>query len=256
MELNQYQYMFEAEDHHWWYVGNHEIFLDLLQRKGLLIDGCRLLDAGCGTGKWLQILTTTAKVKETGIDYQAAALQYARTRGAMNLSQADLNTCSFEEGSFDLITSFDVICNTNINDHLVTGKFHTWLKQDGHLLLTVPAYRFLLGKHDQLVHQNKRYTRKKVRTLLKQQGFEIIKLTYCVHLLFPAALIKRLLGRLTEKKEAEHNEVQVPGALINRTFLAIMRFEKILLRFFSLPFGLSVMVLARKKVPSQGEPLL
>jgi len=247
MEPNQYKYMFEVEDKHWWYVGNHEMFLQLLQKHKVLKDDISVLDAGCGTGKWLEILKQTNRISETGIDYQEIALDFAKTRGDLNLKIGDINKPIFPESSFDLITTFDVICNTNVSDPLAVSNFHTWLKKDGHLLLTVPAYKFLLSKHDEMVHQNKRYTKKQINKLLEDNGFEIVALSYCVCLLFPVAVIKRTLDKIFSSKETEHNEVKLPLNMINQFFLWIMRIENFLMRYVSMSFGLSVMVLAKKK---------
>ncbi len=239
--------MFEVEDNHWWYVGNHEIFVQLLQKHNILQDDIEVLDAGCGTGKWLEILKSLNRISETGIDYQEIALDYAKTRGNLNLKIGDINKPLFPEASFNLITSFDVICNTNVNDPLALQHFHNWLKKDGYVLTTVPAYQFLLSKHDAMVHQNKRYRKKQVRKLMEENGFEIVSLSYCVCLLFPMALIKRTLDKLFSSKDTDHNEVKMPGKLMNSLFLSVMRFEKFLFRFTTMSFGLSVLVLARKK---------
>lgn len=247
MEPNQYKYMFEVEDSHWWYVGNHENYMNLLGRRKALRNGIRMLDAGCGTGRWLEIVKSSFDILETGIDYQQTALDYAKTRGKLNLHLADINTCNFETASFDLISSFDVICNINIDDALAIKNFSSWLAADGYLLLNLPAYQFLLSKHDKMVHQNKRYTRRQIKSLLEQNGFTIIRSSYCVCLLFPFAMIKRMLDKISLAKDTEHNEVKLPGRFINRLFLMVMRMENFVLRFISLPFGLSVMVLAKKK---------
>ena len=249
MEPNQYQYMFEVEDRHWWYVGNHENFVGQLRRRNLLKDGIQVLDAGCGTGKWLEILKSTNDIAETGIDYQPLALELAGTRGKLNLIPGDVNRKMFADESFDLITSFDVICNSNVDDDTAISHFRDSLKPGGHLLLTVPAYRWLLSKHDEMVHQNKRYTRKQLRQLMERQDLEVVKLTYGVSLLFPFALVKRLADKMFRSHEQEHNEVEMPGLAINRLFLSVMRFENLLLRYITMPAGLSVMVLAKKKLP-------
>lgn len=239
--------MFEAEDHHWWYVGNHENFLNILQRKNIFKNGIIVLDAGCGTGKWMEILKKSYKINETGIDYNETALEYARTRGKINFRQGDINKCIFNESSFDLITSFDVIAHHNVNDSLAIKNFNTYLNNEGYLLLTVPAYQFLHSKHDEVVQQDKRYNRKQIKLLLENNDFEIIKISYSVCLLFPLALIKRILNKLFACKVEEHNEVKMPPKIINQLFLLVMRAENFLLRYISLPFGLSVLVLAKKK---------
>jgi SAM-dependent methyltransferase len=246
VEPNQYKYMFGVEDRHWWYVGNHENLLKTLQRSKILHDGARVLDAGCGTGKWLEIIKNACHIFETGIDYNELALDLAKTRGKLNLKLADLNETLFEGSSFDLITSFDVICNSNINDSDAVKKFNGYLKDEGYLLLTVPAYKFLLSKHDAAVHQNKRYRRKQIKQLMENNGFGIVKLTYCVSLLFPLALVKRIIGNLFPAGDEEHNELKMPAPWINKLFLFVIRIENFMLRYISMPFGLSVMVLAKK----------
>jgi len=247
MEPNQYKYMFEVEDHHWWYVGNHENFLSLLHRKNILKDGINVLDAGCGTGKWLEILKQSNKITETGIDYEEIALEFARTRGNLNLRIGDINQCIFKESSFDLITSFDVICNTNVDDSVALKNLNFYLKEDGYLLLTLPAFQFLHSKHDEMVHQNKRYRKKQLKKLIENNGFEVVKISYCVHLLFPVAILKRVFDKIFSANKEDHNEVKLPSTTINQIFLAIMRFENFLFRFISFPFGLSVLVLAKKR---------
>ncbi len=227
--------------------GYHEIFLSLLKRNSILKDQIHVLDAGCGTGKWLSILKNSYNINETGLDFQPKALQYARTRGDFNLEQGDVNDRLFKGNSFDLITCFDVLCNRNINDPKVLSDFNMYLKKNGHLLITVPAYNFLKSKHDQVVHTGKRYTRKQLRLLLENNGFSVIKISYVVSFLFPLAFVKRITDKFFNMEKANHNEVKVPSKAINAFFLSIMRAENFILRFFSLPFGLSVMALAVKK---------
>lgn len=239
--------MFEAEDKHWWYVGNHENFLSLLKRKDALKDHIQVLDAGCGTGKWLSILKNSNNIYETGLDFQPKALEYARTRGPFNLMKGDINEPIFTPGSFDLITCFDVLCNRHIDENKVLSHFNSYLKQNGHVLLTVPAYNFLKSKHDQVVHTGKRYTRKQLRLLLENNGFTIIKISYVVGFLFPIAFLKRMADKIFNMEKADHNEVKVPTRAVNAFFLWVMRAENRMLRYISLPFGLSVMALAVKK---------
>jgi len=246
MELDQYKYMFEAEDEHWWYKGNHEIFLMLLKKYNLLKDGINILDAGCGTGKWLSILKEGYNINETGIDYQQTALDYALTRGNYNLKQGDISFKMFDNSSFELISCFDVICNKHIDASQVIKNFYDYLTPQGHLLITVPAYQFLYSKHDEVVHTGKRYTKKQLRELLESHGFSVVKLSYLVSILFPLAFLKRITGKIS-RKDKEHNEVKVPPQFINKLFFRIMLGERCLLRNFNFPFGLTVMALAKKE---------
>ncbi len=247
MQSEQYKYMFEAEDKHWWYKGNHENFIGILQREHILKNGIKVLDAGCGTGRWLQILKNTAEIIELGIDNNENAIEYSATRGNLNLMLADINNQIPDSYSFDLVTAFDVIYHRDVDDNRAINNFNNYLKNDGHLLLTVPAFNFLQSKHDQVVHTKKRYTKREIRLLLENNGFEIIRITYCVSLLFPIAVIKRLIDKTYHSDEVSHNEIKLPNRIFNHILLSIMRFENFCLRYASFPFGLSVLALARKK---------
>ena len=248
MEPNQYKYMFDSENKHWWYIGNHENFMNILKRYNILKKGIRVLDAGCGTGMWLQILKNSYDISETGIDNREIALEYAKTRCNMNLLLEDINKSVFNESSFDLITSFDVISSKGVDENIVIKNFYTYLKNDGYLLLTVPAFQFLYSKHDEVVYTDTRYSKRRLESLIKNNGFEIVKISYCVSLLFPLAVIKRTFDKIFNSEDKVHNEVKMPSAIINRLFLSVMRIENYLFKHISFPFGLSVMVLAKKPV--------
>jgi SAM-dependent methyltransferase len=186
-------------------------------------------------------------VTETGIDNREIAIEYSRKRGDLNLLLGDVNNSLFTESSFDLITCFDVLSSHGVNDNLAVKNFHSYLKNKGVLLLTLPAFQFLYSKHDQVVNTNRRYLKSQLKTLLESNGFEIIKISYCVSLLFPLALIKRIFDKLFSTNDKDHNEVRMPSKIVNQLFLYVMRSENFLMRYFSFPFGLSVMALARKK---------
>jgi SAM-dependent methyltransferase len=238
--------MFEVENRHWWYVGNHENFIKILRRYQILKNGIKVLDAGCGTGGWLQVLKSKCDVNETGLDNREIALELAAIRSIKNLVCGDINKYKFTDSSFDLITCFDVIYHRDVNDSHAINNFYKSLKDNGFLLLTVPAFSFLYSKHDEVVHGKKRYTKKQIKILLENNDFEIVKIFYCVSLLFPVALIKRLADKLFASKNKDHNEVEMPSNFINHLFLSVMRLENFLLKYISFPFGLSVVVLAKK----------
>jgi SAM-dependent methyltransferase len=238
--------MFDVEDRHWWYVGNHENFIKILQKYQIIKNGINVLDAGCGTGGWLQVLKNNCDVNETGLDNRKIAIELAATRSIKNLVLGDINSYSFPTSTFDLITSFDVIYHRDVNESLAISNFYKSLKDNGFLLLTVPAFSFLHSKHDEVVHGKKRYTKKQIKILLENNGFEIVKLSYCVSLLFPVALIKRFADKLFSSKNKDHNEVEMPSSFINRLFLSVMRLENFLLKYISFPIGLSVVVMAKK----------
>jgi ubiquinone/menaquinone biosynthesis C-methylase UbiE len=90
------------QDEHWW-----ELY-ELLVREGDL-RGRRVLDAGCGTGRFLAALAPEARV--WGIDASAEMLAVARTRveRSVRLKQARAESPPFRAGWFDRVVFWLVI---------------------------------------------------------------------------------------------------------------------------------------------------
>jgi hypothetical protein len=121
------------------------------------------------------------------------------------------------------------------------------LKPGGVALVNVAALDVLRGSHSVLTHEQRRYTRSSLRTLLSSAGFRIEALTFANMSTFPAALAVRGLERLTGRAgSASDADLRVPMAPVNSFFNAALTVEGAWLRIGSLPIGSSLMALARK----------
>jgi len=107
-------------------------------RDALTVRG-RLLEAGCGTGQWVQFLRRSGH-DAVGVDYARAGLEVGRAHDpTLNLVQADFRALPFDSESFDYIVSFGAI------EHDVTGpeaalrEFWRVLKPHGKLMCSVPC---------------------------------------------------------------------------------------------------------------------
>ena len=68
----------------------------------------KVLDAGCGTGGQLAQLQQYGQV--TSFDFEPPAVEYFATRQRGRILVASTDAIPFADDSFDLVTSFDVIC--------------------------------------------------------------------------------------------------------------------------------------------------
>ena len=82
--------------------------------------------------------------------------------------------------------------------------------------------------------------------MLKEAGFKIIYASYINSFLFIPAVIKRYIDRLFSKKEKERTPVDEVSPFVNKLFTKIYCFENKFLPKFKLPFGLSIVVVAKK----------
>ena len=246
MKLEEYRVMYEVEDTYWWYVGMRGIFLSLLNGHYGSRTDLKILDAGCGTGAMLSYLRPYGEV--VGVDISSEAVRLAGTRevDGCPLVQCSLTNLPFEDGSFDLVTSFDVICC--IDEHgLAFQELSRVLRPGGRVVVNLPAYSPLRSEHDLAVHIKKRYTRADVAVQAERAGLTVERVAHANALLFPIAAAVRLAKKVPSKpaSDARSDLKPLPSA-INRGLTQVLLVERWLLQRMDLPFGLSVVFVARK----------
>lgn len=110
------------------------IFNRLLTER---LDGQRVLDMGCGTGKF------SARLQERGAHVLAADIGYSlvaqalKKRAATHGTQASLEGLGFASDTFDTVVCTEVIEHTPDPRHAVSELMRV-LKPNGVLILTVP----------------------------------------------------------------------------------------------------------------------
>ncbi len=248
MNFEEYRTMREVEDDFWWYTGFRRIYGALLDMFCREEARGRILDAGCGTGAFLEFLQERyAPARLAGLDFSGEALRFCRERGFEDLAEASVVELPFPDSSFDLVSSLDVLCHKSIPDDLVPlREFHRVLARGGCLLLNLPAWPWLYSEHDVAVHTCRRYRRGEVVRKLREAGLEPLWVTYANTLLFPAVALVRLLDKrhLAGEGEAKSDLHPLPGAL-NSLLAGILGVEAHAAGRVPLPFGSSVTAVAR-----------
>jgi SAM-dependent methyltransferase len=243
MEASLYQQMRELEDRHWWFRGRRAIVSSLLQGSKLPKDA-RILDLGCGTGGNLAMLSEFGHVVGAELDEDAA--QLARERELAPIVRGRLpDGLPLDSGSFQCVTLLDVLEHIE-DDRATLETVHDLLAPSGRLIITVPAFPFLWGPHDEAHHHQRRYRAGNLRRLLEETGYEITTLSYCNTWLFPVAAAVRLLRRIIPGGAAGA-ELSLPPAPVNNLLAAVFASERHLLQL-GLPFGISLAVSAKKVI--------
>lgn len=243
MERDQYELMFRQEERHWWYIGMRRIAQALLERYFQPTNGRPdLLDAGCGSGGTTVWLSRWGRV--TGVDLMPEALGLARQRGLKRLLGASIEALPFSDGSFDLLTSFDVLYHLRVGDDSVAlAEFQRVLKPGGLALIRAPAHDWLRGAHDQAVHTRHRYHRGELIVKLRRAGLVVERASYANFVLFPLAPAKRLFER---EDPAGCTDLWQPPGPLNALLSSLLGLEATPIARLGLPWGLSVVVVARK----------
>jgi SAM-dependent methyltransferase len=261
MTPDEYKFLYELEERHWWFVGMRRIVAALLDGAAPAGAG-RILDAGCGTGLMLSWLRRYGKQSSViGLDYNSLALRYSAQRGEGPLVEASIAAMPFPSNSFDLVTTFDVLDSFPVPGAAAPfAELARVLKPGGVLLVRVPAFQFLYSQHDRAVYTEHRYTARELRQRLEEQGLTVARTTYAMAILFPVALVWRWLTR--SQHDSPQSDVRpLPGPLrwLNSPLAGLLAIEAAWLRWlpWRLPFGLSVMALARKPAtPVERSPRL
>ena len=156
----------------------------------------------------------------------------------------------FAADTFDIVTSFDVLyCLETAVEEAAVSEMWRVLKPGGSLVVNVAGMDILKGNHSVLSAELRRYSRSSLRTLLERAGFVIEHLTHTNAALFPITLAVRLAQRLLglAAEEDALGEISVPPAPVNAILSAALSGEARVQRVMALPFGSSLLCLARKR---------
>lgn len=241
LEEQLYRQFYEIETTHWWFSARQKIVLDIIQNRLSLTHKAKVLDVGCGTGAILAEFTR--QYEAYGTDTSPLAIEYCHKRGIENAFHCTLDTFPLSDLRFDLITLLDVIEHVD-DDVEILKQACGRIRQNGHALVTVPAYEFLWSRHDDVNHHKRRYVKSQLIHVLRKSGFTVEMCSYYNTILFPSALVKRMSERYI--KTNEDTTLNLPSPIVNNSLQSIFGFERFLLRQFSFPFGLSLVAVARK----------
>jgi SAM-dependent methyltransferase len=247
MEKQEYKTMYEIENDYWWYRGLHGLVLGALDKFFSGRKDVAILDAGCGTGRMLELIRDRGQENIFGFDSFSEALEFCRQRGLKDVWPEDLSVWQPEENKYDCLISLDVLCHSTIVDDLaVLKKFYRALRPGGILILNLPAFEFLKRGHDAAVWTKKRYRAGGLKKDLLAAGFRIEIMSYRLPWLFFIMFFKKIAEKIFRPKKKESDLKEMPD-LANNFFFALNRLDSAaLLKGFSLPFGSSVFAVARK----------
>jgi len=240
LDPKSYTEIAETQLVHWWFIGRRTIIRDVVSRMQLP-QTAKILEVGCGPGGNLKMLKDFGFVK--AFEMNEDAINMARQQTSNNFD-IKVGSCPdhipFEGELFDLICMFDVLEHIE-EDSKTLLALKKLLKDNGKLLITVPAYQWLYGAHDKLLHHKRRYSLNELRRRVKNSGYKIEKISYFNSILFPIALAVRLYERIFSG--AKPSGGGMPNKLVNYLLCSLFKSEKYLLRFLRLPYGVSLIAI-------------
>ena len=230
----------------WWFAACHANLLALYQ--GIASDGVgdnRVLDAGCGTGGLLTKIGARYPDRVAiGIDANGIACARATAKSGEPVCAGSVNQLPFADAAFAAIFSADVLCHRGVDEYQALAQFRRCLGPGGVLVLNLPAYSWMLSRHDAAVYNARRYTRTGITALLRAAGFRPIYTSYWNTVLFPLMVLTR---KLLPSPEGG-SDVRPYSPAVEAVCRALTAAERMLLRGgLRLPFGGSIVAIAAKE---------
>lgn len=242
MRLHDLEQMFAVEADHWWFAGKRLLFRRLLSGR-LAAQGLRILDVGSGTGAVPDEFARYGWICAT--DRSLDAMRFARSRGIRVAAVSDAAVLPFAPDSVDLVIAFDVIEHVD-DDYGMLAELRRVVRPRGAVAIHVPAWPSLWSRHDELLHHKRRYTRRGLRRLISESGFEIEYLGWTNAAILPPAFVLRGLERIAGPRSDSADLYPAP-APINTALRGWYRVETAIAKTVGLPFGLSLAAIAVRR---------
>lgn len=239
MRTDLYEDLYKTEDVHWWHKAKRRFVKQLItthiHKKSLTI-----LDVGCGTGKSMDELSSLGGV--WGVDISDEALLFCKKRNLTHVKKGEAEHLPFQKDFFDVVCALDVL--EHVDDEASIREIKRVLKNNGFIIISVPAFSWLWSKWDEVLHHKRRYDKKQLERILKKEGFAILKNTYIHSFLVIPILIIRKLKQLQHKQYT--SDFQVNNGVLNRLCSFLSELEQIWINRYDMPFGTSVLCIAQK----------
>lgn len=160
-----------ADNYHRWIVEEFSPYL-----------GSHVAEVGAGIGNFSEFLLEAGAQQLS--TFEPSSNMYPMLEKKFS-QDSNVNTYNnfFEEISENFVESFDAVAYVNVLEHIEHDRLalehaHQTLKQNGHLLIFVPALKFLYSELDRKVGHFRRYTKKELIDVVSQAGFCIEEIRY------------------------------------------------------------------------------
>lgn len=205
----------------------------------------KVLEIGSSSGFLLNDLAKLQpRIKLVGSDivYQPL-IKLAKQLRYVPILKFDILNHPLEDEIFDQVIALNVLEHIK-DDNQAIKNINKLLKPNGSFIIEVPAFQFLFDNYDKELKHFRRYSMKDMIHKLQNHNFEIIYKSYLGFLIFPLFALFKLRRKLFKQK---YNTANVINNTSNSFFLKkIMNFESFLSRYFRFPFGIRIIILARK----------
>lgn len=241
----EYTYMANVEENHWWFVSRRRLVAYLMKSQHSS-DPCTMLDVGSGTGGTVLALRKLGKV--IGLEPSERAVASCRKLNLPNVVRGTAESLPFRESAFDLISCLDVL--EHVTDPVrVLRELRRVVKDAGKIVLTVPAFRFLWSGHDEALGHLRRYGRRRLSIDVTEAELKIVRSGYFFFtIFFVVAPVRFLRSFCTRSQQEPHSDTTtLPFRPLNSLLKLLCGFELSVAARLPFPFGTTLYAILSKK---------
>lgn len=170
-ESKDLEAMASAPNYHAWILSKFKKFL-----------GKQVAEVGAGSGNFSSLLLREPIEKLVAIEPSKNVYDLLKEKTANDARVVCCNSF-FPDVSTEYINYFDSVVYVDVLEHVKDDArelsyVYNSLKKGGYVCIFVPALSWLYSEHDKSIGHFRRYHKKPLSSLLKNSGFEIMKLEY------------------------------------------------------------------------------
>lgn len=165
-----------------WANSRLKIIEELVEGKGN-----KILDYGCGPGYMGKLFS-----KNNDVIFADMEKDELRTVGGdSDRLIIDARYAPLKKEQFDYVICAGVMEHI-VEDELVLQNIYSLLRKGGKAIITLPAYSFMYGKHDEYIDHHRRYDRGPFIKMAKETGFTARYHKYSNSLMFLPFLLSNI----------------------------------------------------------------
>jgi len=243
------KYCLQIEQDSFWFNHRNNVIAESVQKHSA---DKVFFDIGGGNGFVSKRLQDDG-IKTVLIEPGKVGAINAYERGVKNVLCTTLEEAKFVPNSIDSVGLFDVVEHIE-DDYSFLSNINKYMKHDGYVYITVPAFNILWSNEDADAGHFKRYSTTELNNLLEKCGFSIIQSTYIFSILpLPIFLLRSLPSKLGLNKNShtleKHQNVHKlrDESIINKLMQKVWKWELARINTNKkIPIGGSCFVIGKK----------
>jgi ubiquinone/menaquinone biosynthesis C-methylase UbiE len=224
----------------WWYAVRRKLLREAVAQATHGKREARVLDLGCAAQLEFE---DDALYRVCNLHSSLKAIAFRHMEGDTNLVCSRMEELGLASNSLDAIVAGDVLQSCP-EDTAVLREMRRVLKEGGHLCLTVPAYAFLWGEHDEACGNQRRYTISELRRKMTTCGLQVQRASYFVASAFLPLAVSQIAGNIFHTSISRQQRPHTRFA--NSAMELLLEGERHMMHYINFPFGTRIVCWAVK----------